>query len=407
MSRRIVLQALGGFSPPDPGGPSDTRHEGHGAHVGDAGHAGHAGHVGHVPPLHCETEHGGQVPLFPAPSLSRSFVIRNVNTQPRPRSVITPSMLPRVSGLGVCNESDLVTRQCVTPPLIISSSPKPSSVTVNVTPPPPFPPFIYRPAHSDLVTHELSQSEGGASQEPREPPHHVGGGQGEEDPDETRSADEEDVDPFSDQIEDNNVSEQLNDQEPVPASDGNRKRRKKKHTKKEEMAEKINKALDDCKADKFVSINACAQHYGVPRSTLATMIKENRNEWKGRGKKSVVFSDEEEKLIKENIIERCELGVGLTIEEVWLVESSFSPPPPPQVCDKHVRRGRDRPYFPLPLLSTRYRLQIKLLSINAACMKLAESTSEGLRLGAWGRGSRCPRRPPALAHNLGSSLTPE
>ena len=136
------------------------------------------------------------------------------------------------------------------------------------------------------------------------------------------------------------------------------------------MTEKISKALDDWKADKFDSISACAQHFGVPRSTLSTMIKENKNQWKGRGKKSVVFSEEEEKLLRENIIERCELGVGLTIQEVWLVDSSCCPPPPPLVCVKHVR-GRDRPYY--PLLSTGYRIQIKLLSINAACMKLFAS----------------------------------
>ena len=311
---------MGGFSPTDPGGPSDTRHGGHAARVADAGHPGHAGHV---TPLHCESEDGGQAPLFPAASLSqRPLVIRNDIMQPRPQSVITPSMLPRVSGLRVCNESDLVTRQCVTPGHILSSSsPSPSSVT----PPPPFPPFIFRPAHSELLTNELTQSEGGASQEPGEPQHHAGGDQ--EDPDVTVSADEEDNDPYSDLN-----SEQLRDQEPIPATDGNKKKRKKKPTKKEEMAEKISIALAAWKAKEYDNVKACADQYHVPRTTLGTMIKLKKDKWRGRGRISVVFSDEEEDLIKRNIIERCELGVGLTITEVWSDESFFNPLPSPVVC---------------------------------------------------------------------------
>ena len=211
----------------------------------------------------------------------------------------------------------------VTPPQCESGpgmcvTPRHSSITV--TPPPaytPSPPFTSsRPAQTDILPFELPELDSRASQEPSEQPHHVGEGQvvGEVDPDETLSAGEEDNFDDSNPIQENPDSDQLDDQE--TASDCNIKKRKRKQTKKEDMAEKMQSALAAWKANQFVSIAACANHFKVPRTTLGTMIREKKDKWRGRGKTSRVFSDEEEELIKENIIERCELGVGLTIEEV-------------------------------------------------------------------------------------------
>ena len=351
MSRKIVIQALSSYQPPDDPGPSDMRH------------------VGHVSPPKCAA------PLFPVPSSlssQRPLANRNDISRPIPGPDITQSMLlQRVSGLRVCNESDLVTRQCVTP---ISSSSSPALTVDNEggsggeassgvgrkgdvwAPIPQSQEVMVEPGYEGYVmnnrvnkshSQEVMVEPGYEGyvmnnrvnkshsqqvppfssyelQKPSEPPHHKGQVVGEVDPDATLSADEEyDIDPYSDHFQDKTVSEQLDDEEPIPAIDGSRKRKKKKPTKKEEMAEKISNALEAWKANEFGSVKACAQHFGVPRSTLTYMIKEKKDKWRGRGKTSAVFSDEEEKLIKDNIIERCELGVGLTIEEVWSAKFEF------------------------------------------------------------------------------------
>ena len=328
MSRKIVIQALSSYQPPDDPGPSDMRH------------------VGHVSPPKCAA------PLFPVPSSlssQRPLANRNDISRPIPGPDITQSMLlQRVSGLRVCNESDLVTRQCVTP---ISSSSSPALTVDNEggsggeassgvgrkgdvwAPIPQSQEVMVEPGYEGYVmnnrvnkshSQQVPTFSSYELQKPSEPPHHKGQVVGEVDPDATLSADEEyDIDPYSDHFQDKTVSEQLDDEEPIPAIDGSRKRKKKKPTKKEEMAEKISNALEAWKANEFGSVKACAQHFGVPRSTLTYMIKEKKDKWRGRGKTSAVFSDEEEKLIKDNIIERCELGVGLTIEEVWSAKFEF------------------------------------------------------------------------------------
>ena len=82
------------------------------------------------------------------------------------------------------------------------------------------------------------------------------------------------------------------------------------------MAEKFSKALSAYNENQYSSVSACAVAFGVPRSTLSVMIREKRDKWRGRGQRSVVFTEEEEEVLKRHVIERCELGVGLTIHEV-------------------------------------------------------------------------------------------
>ena len=64
----------------------------------------------------------------------------------------------------------------------------------------------------------------------------------------------------------------------------------------------------------YKSVSACAEYFQVPRTTLRDMIRDEREEWTGLGgSKSKVFTPEEEKILKNFIVERVELGVGLTL----------------------------------------------------------------------------------------------
>ena len=163
MSRRLVIQALGAYSPADPGagvGVSDTSH---------------TGHVGHVPPLQVSA------PVFPTP---KHFAIRNeiIPSSPGPGPVINQSILPRVNEFKVCSESDILTSHGEREPgLSVTTSPSQSSHSSPTQPThshniphthtlPPLAPGN-RPASPDLgETSEVRKPEGEvrAAQEPSE-----------------------------------------------------------------------------------------------------------------------------------------------------------------------------------------------------------------------------------------------
>ena len=85
----------------------------------------------------------------------------------------------------------------------------------------------------------------------------------------------------------------------------------------DEKAKKIRDALAGWKTGQYQSVSACAEYFQVPRTTLRDMIRDNREEWTGLGgSQSKVFTPEEETIIKNFIIERVELVVGLTLNQV-------------------------------------------------------------------------------------------
>ena len=96
-------------------------------------------------------------------------------------------------------------------------------------------------------------------------------------------------------------------------------KRKKKLSKKEETAERAEKfknAMIAWNSGLYESIRSCAMAFDVPRTSLSDMIHQGRDNWRAPGRHSTVFSGEEEMTIKNYIEMRCELGVGLTINEV-------------------------------------------------------------------------------------------
>ena len=99
-------------------------------------------------------------------------------------------------------------------------------------------------------------------------------------------------------------------------------KRKKKLSKKEETAERAEKfknAMIAWNSGLYESIRSCAMAFDVPRTSLSDMIHQGRDNWRAPGRHSTVFSEEEEMTIKNYIEMRCELGVGLTINEVEML----------------------------------------------------------------------------------------
>ena len=304
MSRRSVIQALGGYvtqapSDPEPG-VSDTRH------------------VRHVSPQR-ESGHGATAnPVFPSHCLTRQFATRHDIISPPPQT-ISQSLL---MGLGVCNVSDLVTRhgdsgpeQCVTAHHI--TSPRAS---VSVTPPPddtPPPSFIsYRPSLSlQAPSHSQLPGQVGEIQEMMLP---VNNGSLDVNAEILSPAPAHDT-------------PHLSDEEPVEGSDRPRntkkkrvKRKLKKVMKKEEIrADKELKkrqyklALDAFKANQFTNYNKCAKYYGVSSATLKR-LHVNGKMYVGRGKVNKVLSEKEQLILTDHIKHMISIGFGYTYYDLRL-----------------------------------------------------------------------------------------
>ena len=133
--------------------------------------------------------------------------------------------------------------------------------------------------------------------------------------------DTEDVD------EDMNVNEDIDvdDQVEGDEEDDNKTEGKKLKTKREKKKgetdarkEQYNAAIAAFESGEFSSVNATAKSFGVNQSTLAKYIKSGST-FVGKGKKSIVFSEEEENQITNFVKKRVELGVGLDFSLLCLV----------------------------------------------------------------------------------------
>ena len=92
----------------------------------------------------------------------------------------------------------------------------------------------------------------------------------------------------------------------------------KKKEEKESKKEKFNAAIAAYETGDFSSVNACAKSFGVNQGTLAKFIKSGAT-FVGKGKKSLVFSDDEETQIADFVKKRVELGAGLDFSQLCLV----------------------------------------------------------------------------------------
>ena len=108
-----------------------------------------------------------------------------------------------------------------------------------------------------------------------------------------------------------------------PPHDSTRRRRlskrEQKVEEKEKMCQKFRDALAAWNAGRYASVRQCADAFGVPRTSLNDMIREGRTEWKGRGGKSKVFTEEEELIIKKHIVDRLELPKSGRGKGPWLL----------------------------------------------------------------------------------------
>ena len=85
---------------------------------------------------------------------------------------------------------------------------------------------------------------------------------------------------------------------------------------REDMAEKLEVAMEQFRTGAWKSVRACAKFYGVCHSTLNNMLKDPEVTYKERGCVSKVLSEEEEKSIVDFIIWRMQHGCGLEIFQV-------------------------------------------------------------------------------------------
>ena len=81
------------------------------------------------------------------------------------------------------------------------------------------------------------------------------------------------------------------------------KKKKKEAFTKAEKKEIYNKALKALKSGQFPNPNSCATHFGDCAKTLRYLIKGNK-EFVGGGRKTVIFTAEEEKKLTDFVSER-------------------------------------------------------------------------------------------------------
>ena len=136
---------------------------------------------------------------------------------------------------------------------------------------------------------------------------------------------DEDVDDQVEDDEDDQVEDAEDDQVEGDGEDDKKTEGKKLKTKREKKKgetdkkkEQFNAAIAAFKSGEFSSVNACVKSYGVNQGTLAKYIKSGTT-FVGKGKKSLVFSDEEETQIVDFVKKRVELGAGLDFIQLCLV----------------------------------------------------------------------------------------
>ena len=97
----------------------------------------------------------------------------------------------------------------------------------------------------------------------------------------------------------------------------------KKPTSREKKAEEIaaknanvQEALAAFKNGVYKSRRRCAEAFGIPETTLRRASNTEDFVFKGKGRKSEVMTEEEEKKVKDHIVQRLKLGVGLDLYQV-------------------------------------------------------------------------------------------
>ena len=95
------------------------------------------------------------------------------------------------------------------------------------------------------------------------------------------------------------------------------KKKKKEAFTKAKKKEIYDKALEALKSGQFPNPNSCATHFGVCAKTLRYLIKENK-EFVGGGRKTGIFTAEEEKKLTDFVSERLSLGCGLGFHQLSL-----------------------------------------------------------------------------------------
>ena len=94
--------------------------------------------------------------------------------------------------------------------------------------------------------------------------------------------------------------------------------RQKKKDDRDSKEATFNAAIAAYKSGEFPSVNACAIAFGVSQTTLSRHIKSG-DKFVGKGRKSIVFSQDEEAQIADFVKARVELGVGLSFHQLCLV----------------------------------------------------------------------------------------
>ena len=97
-----------------------------------------------------------------------------------------------------------------------------------------------------------------------------------------------------------------------------KKKKKTKEEIKDEKRELHRQALEAFKQGQYPSVNSCASAYNISRKTLGRMIESNRD-FIGGGRKSRIFTTEEEAKLVSFVSHRMSLGCGLDFSQLSLV----------------------------------------------------------------------------------------
>ena len=112
------------------------------------------------------------------------------------------------------------------------------------------------------------------------------------------------------------------DVEPEPGP-SKPKPRWRKMSPEEEMRGRLDIAVKDFQDGNFQSIRECARVHRVARTMLAKLIRNPEAEFTGYGRRSQVFSKDEETMISAHIKERMMQGCGLTVLQVQCPEKPW------------------------------------------------------------------------------------
>ena len=111
--------------------------------------------------------------------------------------------------------------------------------------------------------------------------------------------------------------ETMEKSDPTDNDKGKRRKKLTKEDMKAEKKEKYQKAVEALKSGQFPNPSACARHFEVCAKTLRNLVKNDRD-YIGGGRKTVIFTGEEENKLKEFVSERISLGCGLDFHQLCL-----------------------------------------------------------------------------------------